>query len=68
MSPVKREPVDLSDISLGMRIRTLAGIKTLLGFGPRIFGSVEARPDGLLLHEPLLYSLLPPHVGIRQVS
>ena len=43
MKPViDRQTVDLSAfpnlvvIYLGMRLRTLAGIKTLLGFGPRI--------------------------------
>ncbi len=52
MGPAKRETVDLSNFSdlvviyLGMRVRTLSGIKTPLGFGPRISPSVEARPDG----------------------
>jgi Domain of unknown function (DUF4188) len=40
--------------------------KTLLGFGSKIAQSVAAQPDGLLLHENLLCSLLPPHVGMRQ--
>ncbi len=66
----KRETVDLSRypdlvvIYLGMRVNTLTGFKTLLGFGPKISGAVEARPDGLLLHEYLLYSLR--HLGMRQ--
>ena len=66
----KRETVDLSQypdlvvIYLGMRINTLAGIKTTLGMGPKIEASVAARPDGLLLHENLFYSLR--HVGMRQ--
>jgi|GEM_PF-3127539 len=73
MGLVKRETVDLSSFSdlvvvcLGMRVRALAGIKTILGFGPRISRSAEARPDALLLHEALVYSLLPPQVGMRQV-
>ena len=73
MGSVRRETVDLSSfpdlivIYLGMRVRTLEGIKTILGFGPRISRSAEARPDGLLLHETLVYSLFPPHVGMRQV-
>jgi hypothetical protein len=64
--------VDLSDypdlvvIYLGMRVRTLAGIETLFGFGPKIQNSVSQRPDGLLLHENVLYSLFPPHAGMRQ--
>lgn len=27
---------------------------------------VRAHPDGLLLHENLIWSLFPPHVGMRQ--
>ena len=52
-----RQTVDLSAypdlvvIYLGMTVNMLTGIKTLLGFGPKIEGSVAARPDGLLLHE-----------------
>jgi hypothetical protein len=49
-----------------MRVNTLAGLKTLLGFGQPIARSVQARPDGLLLHENFLFSLLPPHAGMRQ--
>gem|GEM_PF-5649769 len=32
------------------------GIKTLLGFGPKIASSVVAQPEGLLLHENIVYS------------
>ncbi len=66
----KRQTVDLSAypglvvIYLGMRVNALTGIKTLLGFGPKISAAVEARPDGLLLHENFLLSLR--HVGMRQ--
>jgi hypothetical protein len=66
----KRETIDLSAypdlvvIYLGMRVNTFRGIQTLLGFGPKISDSVAAMPDGLLLHENLLYSLR--HVGMRQ--
>ena len=66
----KRETVDLSQypdlvvIYLGMRVNALTGIKTVLGFGPKISGAVDARPDGLLLHESLFYSLR--HFGMRQ--
>ena len=66
----KRETVDLSQypdlvvVYLGMRVNTLAGFKTLLGFGPKISRSVDARPDGLLLHENILFSLR--HLGMRQ--
>jgi hypothetical protein len=44
----------------------VTGLKTLLGFGPKISNSVAAAPDGLLLHESMMYSLFPPHVGMRQ--
>jgi hypothetical protein len=71
-SNVDRRTVDLSGypdlvvIYLGMRVNAVTGIRTLLGFGPRIGRSVEARPDGLLLHENLIFSLFPPHAGMRQ--
>jgi hypothetical protein len=57
---------DLVVIYLGMRVKSIAGLRTLLSFGPKIQASVKARPDGLLLHENLLYSLLPLHAGMRQ--
>ncbi len=72
MPPVQRLTVDLSAypdlvvIYLGMRVRTWAGLKTLFGFGPKIQNSVAQRPNGLLLHENLLFSLFPPHAGMRQ--
>jgi hypothetical protein len=66
----KRETVDLTQypdlvvIYLAMRVNTFSGIKTVLGFGPKISQSVAAQPDGLLLHESLFFSLR--HVGMRQ--
>lgn len=69
---IKRRTVDLSGypdlvvIYLGMRVNRLTGMKTLFGFGPRIAKSVAERPDGLLLHENFLFSLFPPHAGMRQ--
>lgn len=69
---VDRRTVDLSQyphlvvIYLGMRVNRFTGLKTLLGYGPRISSSVSAQPDGLLLHESLIYSMFPPHVGMRQ--
>jgi hypothetical protein len=69
---VERRTVDVSQypnlvvIYLGMRVNRLAGLKTLFGFGPKIQDAVGRRPDGLLLHENLLYSLVPPHAGMRQ--
>jgi hypothetical protein len=57
---------DLVVIYLGMRAKTPRGLRTLLSFGPKIQASVTAAPEGLLLHEYLLYSLFPPHFGMRQ--
>ncbi len=57
---------DLVVIYLGMRVNAFAGLKTLLGIGPNIAHSVAAQPDGLLLHENFLFSLFPPHAGMRQ--
>jgi hypothetical protein len=72
MSKVERRTVDLSAypglvvIYLGMRVNTWTGLKTLLGIGPQITRAVEQKPDGLLLHENLIFSLFPPHLGMRQ--
>src|SRR3954469_4773505 len=72
MKKVNRRTVDLSAypdlvvIYLGMRVNTLTGLKTLAGFGPQISQSVAAKPDGLLLHENFMFSLFPPHAGMRQ--
>ena len=69
---VDRRTVDLSAypdlvvIYLGMRVNALTGMKTVIGFGPKIASSVDAKPDGLLLHENLIFSLFPPHAGMRQ--
>jgi Domain of unknown function (DUF4188) len=69
---VERQTVDLSAfpdlvvIYLGMRVRTLTGVKTLFGFGPQIKDSVDQKPDGLLLHENFIMSLIPLHLGMRQ--
>jgi hypothetical protein len=72
MSKVNRQTVDLSGypdlvvIYLGMRVNALTGLKTLVGFGPKISSSVNAKPDGLLLHENLIYGVFPLHTGMRQ--
>ena len=57
---------DLVVIYLGMRVRTLRGLKTVASFGPRISAAIKAKPDGLLLHESVFYSVYPLHVGMRQ--
>ena len=70
--PAQRATVDLSSfpdlvvIYLGMRVRSLRGVWTLIGFGPKISASVAAKPEGLLCHEPIIYSMFPLHVGMRQ--
>ena len=69
---VERRTVDLAAypdlvvIYLGMRMNALRGLKTILGLGPQIDASWKARPDGLLLHENLIFSLVPLHGGMRQ--
>jgi hypothetical protein len=69
---VNRRTVDLSRypdlvvVYLGMRVNRMTGLKTLIGFGPRIAKSVEAQPDGLLRHENFVLSLFPMHAGMRQ--
>jgi hypothetical protein len=72
MSKVSRQTVDLSAfpdlvvIYLGMRVNAWAGLKTLFGLGPQIRESVNQQPDGLLLHENFIFSLIPLHLGMRQ--
>jgi hypothetical protein len=69
---VSRQTVDLSSypdlvvIYLGMRVNRLAGLGRLFTLGPQIQKSVAEKPDGLLLHENMLFSLFPLHVGMRQ--
>jgi Domain of unknown function (DUF4188) len=71
-SGITRRTVDLSAypelvvIYLGMRVNSVRGLATLLKFGSRISAAVAAKPEGLLLHEPVFYSLFPPHAGMRQ--
>jgi len=69
---VDRRTVDLSAfpdlvvIYLGMRVRTLAGIKRMLGTGPQIASAGAARPEGLLHWENnIIYSFFPLHLGMR---
>ena len=72
MNHVTRTTADLSDqpdlvvIYLGMRVGTLRGTRT-----PRANREGDRarrcpKPDGLLRHEMLWYSLVPPHAGMRQ--
>ncbi len=71
-TPVDRRAVDLAAfpnlvvIYLGMRVRTFAGIKTLLGLGPQIDKAGAARPEGLLHFENnIIFRLFPLHIGMR---
>ncbi|HXF71286.1 MAG TPA: DUF4188 domain-containing protein [Actinomycetota bacterium] len=57
---------DLVVIYLGMRVNTLRGLRTLRRVGKEIARAVAAGPEGLLRHEMLWYSLVPPHGGMRQ--
>jgi hypothetical protein len=71
-SKVERQTADLSAfpdlvvIYLGMRVNTWTGARTLLGLGPQIKNSVGQKPDGLLLHENFIMSVIPLHLGMRQ--
>jgi hypothetical protein len=68
----QRDTVDLSGypdlvvIYLGMKVRRPRGLLRLFGLGPQIQKSWKAEPDGLLLHEDMVWSLFPPHLGMRQ--
>lgn len=57
---------DLVVIYLGMYVRRPKGMLRLLGLGPQIQKAWKDRPDGLLLHENVIWSLIPPHAGMRQ--
>ncbi len=70
--PVRRQTVnltaypDLVVIYLGMRAPGLKALGSLLKTGREIGEAVKAGPEGLLLHETFVFSLLPPHLGMRQ--
>jgi hypothetical protein len=69
---INRQTVDLGKypdlivIYLGMRVNRVRGLRTLFRMGAMIREAVDAKPDGLLLHENLIFSILPPHAGMRQ--
>ena len=71
-APVRRQTVDLAAypdlvvIYLGMRAPSLKAVGALMKTGKEIGEAVAARPEGLLRHETFLFSLLPPHLGMRQ--
>lgn len=69
---VERQTVDLAEfpdlvvIYLGMRVQKPRGLGKLVRTGRQIQAGVAEKPEGLLLHENLVFSLLPPHLGMRQ--
>jgi hypothetical protein len=72
VAQAERRTVDLSAypdlvvIYLGMRSNSAKGFLTMLKFGPSIQKAVDAKPDGLLLHERIIWGWFPPHFGMRQ--
>ena len=72
MAKADRRTVDLSAypdlvvIYLGQRVNSFKGLWTTLKLGPPISKAVDAKPDGLLLHETIMWGLFPPHLGMRQ--
>ena len=71
-TPVNRQTVDLSAypdlvvIYLGMKVRTIMGIITLVRHGPLIDKAGAARPEGLLHCENnIVFNLFPLHLGMR---
>jgi hypothetical protein len=59
---------DLVVIYLGMRVNELRGLKTILRFGPKIAKSVAEQPDGLLSHENMLFSVVPPMAASASIG
>jgi hypothetical protein len=57
---------DLVVIYLGMRVEEPRGLETIERVGAEIDAAVAEQPDGLLLHEPIMFSSDPPHGGMRQ--
>ena len=69
---INRQTVNLSEfpdlvvIYLGMRVQKVRGLGKLIQTGRQIQAGVAQGPEGLLLHENLLFSVIPPHLGMRQ--
>lgn len=72
MLKIRRQTVDLAPypdlvvVYLGMQVKSVRGLRTLVSFGPKIRQAVEPKPEGLLFHQLFLFGLLPLHLGIRQ--
>jgi hypothetical protein len=57
---------DLVVMMLGMHVRTMYGIRTLVGFKKPLDLAGAAKPDGLLHYENnIVFSLFPMHLGMR---
>lgn len=71
-APIRRQTVDLTDypdlvvIYLGMRAPSLGAMAAMLKTGKQIGQAVAEGPEGLLLHENFVFSMLPLHLGMRQ--
>ena len=67
---MRRASVDLSAypdlvvIYLGIRVNRWRGLKAMMGIGPDLGQVVAHKPDGLLVHENVVYGLN--HFGMRQ--
>ena len=70
--PPRRTTADLSAypdlvvIYLGLRVEEPHGIETVERLGPQIKASVDEQPDGLLLHEEIVFPVEPVQYGFRQ--
>lgn len=72
MSHAEPKTVDLSAfpdlvvIILGMQVKAVGGLKTLIGLGPQIDKAGASAPEGLLHFENnIIFKLFPLHLGMR---
>ena len=72
VTEIQRQTVDLSAhpdlivIYLGMKVKSLRGLRYLMKVRRNIQGEMKTEPEGLLHSEWVYFSFLPPHFGIRQ--
>jgi hypothetical protein len=55
---------DLTVVYLGFHVSTLRGLAAFLGIGRKLTAMRNEKPDGLLVHETIVFGLR--HVGMRQ--
>ena len=55
---------DLVVVYLGFRVSTWRGLRALLGIGGKLSHIARNKPDGLLVHESVVYGMN--HIGMRQ--